>query len=155
MMTDFPIETMKAVPRAYITRTAKMTDISKAMMEGFATLSELFARAKAPMTGMPMAHYLTYDDATTTFELGFPCHSGDEDVLRTAGLSIGRTPEGRGMKATHVGPYDSIASTYHAMIAAMTARGLVPARDMWEIYFSPPETPPAEIRTDVVWPIAA
>lgn len=154
-MTDFPIETMKAAPRAYITRTAKMAEISKAMTESFATLSDLFAKAKAPMTGMPMAHYITYDDASTTFELGFPCRSEDEDALRAAGLLIGKSPEGRSMKATHIGPYDTVGSTYNAMIADMEAKGLVPAKDMWEIYFSPPETPPAQIRTDVVWPIAA
>jgi effector-binding domain-containing protein len=154
-MTDFPIETMKAGPRAYITRTAGMKDIPKAMMEGFATLSERFAKANAPMTGMPMAHYLTYDKGSTTFELGFPCRSEDEVALRAAGLSIGKTPEGRSMKATHIGPYDTVVSTYNAMIADMQARGLVPARDMWEIYCSPPETPPSEIRTDVVWPLVA
>ena len=154
-MTDFAIETMKAAPRAYITRTAKMAEISTVMAESFATLSDLFAKARAPMAGMPMAHYITYDDASTTFELGFPCRSEDEDALRAAGLSIGKSPEGRSMKATHIGPYDTVGSTYNAMIAAMEAKGLVPARDMWEIYFSPPETPPAQIRTDVVWPIAA
>ena len=154
-MTDFPVETMKPSPRAYITRTAKMSDIPQAMMEGFATLSELFAKAKASMTGMPMAHYLAYDNASTTFELGFPCRSEDEHELRAAGLSIGMTPEGRSMKATHIGPYATVVATYNAMIAEMKAKGLVPAKDMWEIYHSPPETPPAEIRTDVVWPIAA
>lgn len=131
-----------------------MADISTVMMKSFATLSELFAKAKAPMTGMPLAHYITYDDASTTFELGFPCRSEDEAALRAAGLSIGTSPEGRSMTATHIGPYDTVGSTYNAMIAAMEAKGLVPAKDMWEIYFSPPETPPAEIRTDVVWPIA-
>lgn len=154
-MTDFSIETMEAAPRAYITLTSRMTEIPQSMAKGFAMLSELFARAKAPMAGMPMAHYLTYDDTSTTFELGFPCRSEDEDALRAAGLSIGRSPEGRNMKATHIGPYDTVGSTYNAMIAAMQAKGLVPAKDMWEVYFSLPTTPPAEIRTDVIWPIAA
>lgn len=154
-MTDFPIETMQGAPRAYVTRIALMADISKVIGEGFATLSDLFAVAGAPMTGMPMAHYLTYDATSTTFELGFPCRPEDEEALRAAGLSIGKTPEGRCMMATHMGPYDAVETTYHAMIAAMQAKGLVPATDMWEIYFSPPETPPAEIRTDIVWPIAA
>jgi hypothetical protein len=154
-MTDFPIETMEPAPRAFITRTSKMTDIAAAMGEGFETLSKLFATANAPMLGMPMAHYLSYDDVSTTFELGFPCRAEDVDALRSAGLSIGATPAGRNMKATHIGPYDGVASTYHAMIAEMGAKGLTPAKDMWEIYFSPPETPPAEIRTDIVWPIAA
>lgn len=154
-MTDFPIETMEPTPRAFITRTCKMSEIAAAMASGFETLSALFAKAEAPMTGMPLAHYLAYDNVSTTFELGFPCRAEDADALRAAGLSIGTTPTGRNMKATHIGPYTSVESTYHAMIAQMTAKGLMPAQDMWEIYFSPPETPPAEIRTDIVWPIVA
>jgi effector-binding domain-containing protein len=153
-MTNFPIETMHAVPRAFITRTSKMTEISSAMGAGFEELSRLFAKAKVPMTGMPMAHYLTYDDVSTTFELGFPCRAEDTDALREAGLSIGTTAEGSCMKATHVGPYDDVQSTYNEMIGEMTRLGFAPARDMWEIYYSPPETPPAEIRTDVIWPLA-
>jgi len=154
-MSDFPIETMRPSPRAFITRTCKMSDIASTMSEGFQTLSELFIRAKVPMTGMPMAHYLEYDDVSTKFELGFPCRDQDTDALRAAGLSIGETARGPSMHATHIGPYDSMEATYHAMIGEMTRLGLEPARGMWEIFYSPPETPPAEIRTDVVWPIAA
>jgi len=132
-MTDFPIETLKGEPKAYITRTARMADISTVMMKTFATLSELFAKAKAPMTGMPSARYITYDDASTTFELGFPCRTEDEAALRTAGLLIGKSPEGRSMTATHIGPYDPVGSTYNAMIAAMEAKGLVPVKDVGDL----------------------
>ncbi len=154
-MTDFPVEEMKPTPRAYITRTSSMADIAKSMSEGFQTLGKLFAEAKVPMTGMPTAHYLDYDEKTTTFELGFPCRKEDADALRAVGLSVGTTAEGPSMHAIHIGPYDSVKSTYEAMIAEMTRLGLEPARDMWEVYYSPPETPPAEIRTDVIWPVAA
>lgn len=153
-MTDFPIETMQPGPRAFITRTSAMADIPATMREGFETLSRLFAQAKVPLEGMPMAHYLDYDDVSTTFELGFPCRADNADALRATGLSIGTTAKGPCMRATHIGPYEGMQSTYQAMIGEMTKLGLEPARDMWEIYFSPPETPPAQVRTEVVWPIA-
>jgi hypothetical protein len=154
-MTSFPIETMQPTPRAFITRTSKMTEIAATMKEGFETLARLFAQAEVPMGGMPMAHYLDYNDVSTTFELGFPCREEDANALRAAGLTIGTTVAGPSMRATHIGPYGGMESTYHQMIGEMTRLGLEPARDMWEIYYSPPETPPAETRTDVVWPIAA
>ena len=59
------------------------------------------------------------------------------------------------MKATHVGLYETVGSTYNATIASVEAKGLVPAKDLWEICVSPPETAPVQIRTDVVRPIAA
>lgn len=154
-MTDFKIETMRPRPFAFVTRTAKMTEISSAMAEGFAALGAMFAKAGATMAGMPMAHYRAYDAKTTTFDLGFPCRSEDTKALAAAGLSIGETPAGQSMTATHVGPYDTVVSTYNAMTTEMQSQGLKPAGDMWEIYFSPPDTPPERIRTDVVWPIAA
>jgi effector-binding domain-containing protein len=154
-MSEFKIETMQARPFAYITRTAKMNEIGKAMAEGFGALGAMFAKAGAAMAGMPMAHYRSYDTKTTTFDLGFPCRAEDAKALGAAGLSIGETPAGRNMTATHMGPYDTVVSTYDAMTAEMKSQGLKPASDMWEIYFSPPDTPPAKIRTDVVWPIAA
>ena len=152
-MTEFPVVTLTPEPFAYITITARMTEISKAMGEGFGQLSMLFAQAKATMAGMPMAHYLEYDEKSTTFQLGFPCRADETEALRDAGLSIGETPSGRNMKAVHIGPYDSIVGTYNAMTEAMKAQGLTAARDMWEAYFSPPETPPDKIKTEVTWPL--
>jgi len=57
------------------------------------------------------------------------------------------------MVGTHVGPYEDAPQTYDAMIVQMQAEGYTPAIDMWEGYESPPETPPAEIRTNIVWPV--
>lgn len=154
-MSEFKIDTLQPRPFAFITRTARMNEISQAMSEGFGTLSVMFAKTKAPMSGMPMAHYRAYDTKTTTFDLGFPCRPEDTEALRAAGLTVGQTPSGRAMTATHVGPYDTVVATYNAMTADMKAQGLSPAHDMWEIYFSPPDTPPAQIRTDIVWPVTS
>lgn len=152
-MPDFTIETRTATPFAYLERTARIVDMPKVMGEGFASLSALFAKAKAPMDGPPMAHYKSFDGSTTTFELGFPVRAEDTAALRAAGLSIGETPRGRVMQAIHVGPYDGVSKTYDAMLAAMKAKGTEAAPDMWERYFSPPGTPPEQIRTEVIWPL--
>lgn len=152
-MPEFPVVTLTPQPFAYITVTTPMTGISNAMGEGFARLSRLFAQANATMAGAPMAHYLEYDEKSTTFQLGFPCRPEEAEALGAAGLSIGQTPSGESMKAVHVGPYDTIANTYNAMLEAMKAQGLTGARSMWETYFSPPETPPDKIRTEVTWPV--
>lgn len=153
-MPEFPVVTLTPEPFAYITLTSQMKDIAETMAEGFGRLSMLFAQARAEMAGMPMCHYLDYDESSTTFQLGFPARPADVEALRDAGLSIGETPAGRNMKATHIGPYDTIMTTYTAMTAAMQAQGLEGTKDMWETYFSPPETPPEQIKTEVIWPVA-
>ncbi len=152
-MPEFPVVTLSPEPFAYITITANMTEIPKAMGDGFGQLSMLFAQAKVTMAGMPMCHYLDYDEKSTTFQLGFPCRPDEVEALRDAGLSIGETPSGENMKAVHMGPYDGLGTTYNAMTDAMKAQGLTPAKDMWETYYSPPETPPEQIKTEVTWPV--
>ena len=153
-MPDFQVETLKPQPFAYITLTAKVPEMPKAMGDGFDRLSAAFAAAKAEMAGMPMCHYTDYDEQSATFDLGFPARPDQLEALREAGLSIGETPSGRSMKATHIGPYDTVVETYNKMTEAMKKQGLVGAHDMWETYFSPPETPPEKIRTDVIWPVS-
>lgn len=154
-MSGFPIVVSTPLPFAYVLRSAVIADVPKTMGEGFATLSSKFAEAKAGFGGPPLAHYLSFDGNSTTFELGFPVHEKDVLALRAAGLSIGQTASGKTMKGLHVGPYDTVVETYNAMQAAMKAQGVTGASDMWECYFSPPETPPAEIRTEVIWPVRA
>ena len=152
-MSDFTIETLTPRPFAYITVTARMSDMARTMGESFGRLGALFAAAGAEMAGMPMCHYTAYDEKTATFDLGFPARADQVEALRAAGLSIGETSSGRNMKAVHIGPYDTVVETYNRMTAAMKAQGLVGATDMWETYFSPPETPPEQIRTEVTWPV--
>ncbi|MNL80251.1 Bacterial transcription activator, effector binding domain [compost metagenome] len=57
------------------------------------------------------------------------------------------------MKAIHIGPYDTVVKTYDALTGAMKARGLTGAHDMWEVYYSPPDTPPEKLRTEIIWPV--
>ncbi|MCW5697708.1 MAG: GyrI-like domain-containing protein [Bauldia sp.] len=153
-MTDFAVTTLTPAPFAFVRRTAAIPDMPKVMGEGFEALGGLFAKAGATMAGAPLAHYLDYSDDATTFELGFPVSPQDVDALRAAGADIGETPAGEAMQATHIGPYQTVAATYAAMQEAMQRQGLTGSKDMWERYLSPPETPAAEIRTEVIWPVA-
>lgn len=153
-MPEFTLTTLTPQPFAHITLTSKIADMPRTMGDGFAGLARMFNEAGAEMAGMPMAHYLDYDGGSTTFELGFPCRPDQAAALQASGLSIGETASGRVMTGVHMGPYESVPSTYNAMMAAMGKQGLTGAKDMWEVYFSPPETPPEEIKTEVIWPVS-
>jgi hypothetical protein len=152
-MPAFPIVTLKPEPFAYITMTTPMSDIAQAMGQGFDRLGAAFGQSGARMAGMPMCHYTAYDEKTTTFELGFPARPDELDKLKAAGLQTGQTPSGRNMKAVHMGPYDTVVQTYNAMTEEMKARGLTAAQDMWEVYYSPPDSPPEQIKTEILWPV--
>jgi AraC family transcriptional regulator len=152
-MPQFEVTDLTAQPFAYLTKTAQIKGIAEVMGQSFAELGKAFAAAAAPMTGPPLCHYMGFDGATTTFQVGFPYRPDDGKRLTAAGLTIGTTQAGQVMKATHKGPYETVVETYNAMQSEMQQRHLVGADDMWEIYMSPPETPPEEILTQVIWPV--
>ena len=152
-MSDPIIVELQARPFAYVTLTSTLEEMPTAMGRGFGMLSVLFTKAAAQMAGNPLAHYLEFDAHSVKFDLGFPALEADLERLRAAGASIGRTPGGRNMTATHIGPYDTVSETYSTMDRAMQAQGLIGSKDMWESYLSPPDTPPEQTRTDVIWPL--
>ena len=152
-MSEPVIAELEARPFAYVSLTSTLADMPRAVATGFGKLQRLFDKAKASAAGCPLAHYLGFDTRTVTFDLGFPALPADVPRLKAAGLSIGETPGGRHMTATHVGPYETVTSTYTQMDAAMRARHVLGARDMWEAYPSPPETPASHVHTEVIWPL--
>lgn len=152
-MPQFPVVTLQPDPFAYITVSTPMAGIAQAMGQGFGRLTAAFSQAHARMAGPPMCHYIAYDEKNTTFQLGIPARPDELDKLRAVGLETGETPSGRNMKAIHIGPYDTVTKTYTALTDAMKARGLTAARDMWEVYYSPPDTPPEQTKTEIIWPV--
>lgn len=154
-MSDFPVKTLVPVPFAFLLRSSRIQDMKTSMPQGFAELMQAFGQAGVTPSGPPLAHYLTYDNDATTFELGFPVQAADAERLRASGLRIGETCAGPAMVATHIGAYDTVVGTYDAMMAAMQAERLEAGGDMWEIYASPPETPPERTRTEIIWPVKA
>jgi effector-binding domain-containing protein len=57
----------------------------------------------------------------------------------------------------HVGAYTELPSAYQDLQAEVTRRGraLDEGSPMWEEYWSGPETPDDQTRTEVFWPVAA
>lgn len=71
-------------------------------------------------------------------------------------MTAGTLPEAKAFEAMHVGPYDTLETTYTAIQEQMKAEGFRPSEMMWEYYLSDPsvEPDPLKWQTRVVWPIA-
>ncbi|WP_395647071.1 GyrI-like domain-containing protein [Terricaulis sp.] len=150
---DVSVVDMTAQPFAYVTRQCAMADIGRTIGEAFPVLGAALAQAKTAPVGPPMARYSNVADGRVTIDLGFPVREAMLTSLRAAGLSTGATAGGKAMHAVHVGPYETVKTTYDAILAAFRAAGAAPADDMWERYLSGAEAAPAEQRTDVFWPL--
>jgi effector-binding domain-containing protein len=62
-------------------------------------------------------------------------------------------PAGEVATTTHVGPYESLPRAYEAIQGWLAQQDRQPADTMWEEYLTGPETPPAQTRTIIYWPM--
>jgi AraC family transcriptional regulator len=69
-------------------------------------------------------------------------------------IEAGEIAEGDAAVTLHVGPYETIAPAYQAVQAWIAANGRAAAGPPMEFYLSPPDVPPDQIRTEVVFPLA-
>lgn len=152
-MAEIAVTTAQPEDFAFVPMHSAIADMAKSMADGFARLAAAFLQAGVSFGGPPLAQYLSYDATSSTFRLGFPVLHDDIDALRKAGLEIGRTAQGQVMTMMHVGPYATMMQTYDALQREMAARGLTGTTEMWERYLSPPETPPDQTLTEVIWPV--
>jgi effector-binding domain-containing protein len=83
---------------------------------------------------------------------GFPV---GEAVVTSDEVSTLVLPAGEVAHTTHLGPYERLGEAYDALRVGASERGrtLDDAAPMWEEYWSGPEAPPDETRTEVFWPL--
>lgn len=126
---------------------------------GYGRLYAWIAARGLHASGMPAAVYLTMppevpEDAAV-FELWAPVADDiPEADADEAGIAIRYEPAIRALSAMHVGPYDSMGSTYDAMLLWMTEHGYAMDGPPMERYYSDPnEVPPEEYLTEILMPV--
>ena len=130
---------------------ATASDMGRHMGTALGTVYEHLVRAGVKSQGLAVAIYRsTGVEAQFDVRVGFVVPSairGDGHVVPA------ELPECEAAVVLHVGPYDRLHFAYDAIRSWMAETGYEPTELMWEEYFSPPPTPPAKMRTQVVWPV--
>jgi len=123
--------------------------ISEAIGKAFRdVMGFMQANAIAP-AGPPLAVYYSYDPETVEFNAGFFVSA--EDAGKAGGdIRAGKTPAGRVLTLTHVGPYRDLGKTYEAMMGYLQEQGLKLGAPTWEVYVDDPDSMPEEkLRTEI------
>lgn len=149
-MPDFKLVHVTAEPYLYVERETTMApeEISAAMGSAFGEVWAFMEQHGVPPAGGALAVYGEYTAGRMAFRAGFTIAEADMGAAGGA-VKAAKTPEGRVLHFTHVGPYDTLAADYDAMMAFMDAEGLAYAPPTWEVYLNgPDEVPPERFVTE-------
>ena len=102
--------------------------------------------------GAPFVAYYNMDMQDLDMEIGFPVLSA---LPGRAEVQAGQMPAGKAATCLYTGPYNEIAPAYNDLSAWMAAQSLHPTGVAYEFYLNDPEhTPPAELQTLIMFPLA-
>jgi effector-binding domain-containing protein len=128
-----------------------MVAVAPTMGRLFADVAQWAIGHGVSIAGPAIARYDDMNEGRCAFDAGFFIDRApkvDDADIQT--IDVGNCTA---VRTTHFGSYESLASTYWALETWMKANGFEQAGPMWEEYFSPPGTPPEQIRTDIYWPV--
>jgi AraC family transcriptional regulator len=109
-------------------------------------------------TGVPMGVYMsepqTVPESEAVWEVWAPVAGEAEEVEPgDAGIGVKTIPAMTVASTIHRGPYESVSPTYEALGRWATEQGYYMAGPPREAYLSPPEVPPADTLTEVMFPV--
>jgi len=131
----------------------RLSEIGGAMGTAFGEVYGHLGARRIEGDGPPFVIYHGMPVGDDPFDIEV-CAPVARSVDPPAGWQTQRLPAGMFATLLHVGPYDTVASAYDDLVAWIGAQDLAVGGPPREVYLSPPETPPAQIRTIVEFPVA-
>jgi len=136
-------------------------DVGALFGEHLGRIAEALGPAGVGPSGPPSVRYYAFGPDGVDMEIAFPVAEAVVPGLSaiadqppgTVGTSA--LPGGELAVAVHRGPYPELGNAYRAVEAWIGANGRQPAIGAWETYLdSPMDTPAADLRTELAWPLA-
>ncbi|WP_029261633.1 MULTISPECIES: GyrI-like domain-containing protein [unclassified Microbacterium] len=149
---------LDAVPLAVIRHNGiRIADLSDAFDAGYSAIALTFAGDVLTPAGPALAIY--HGDPMDVFdlELGYPVVSPPENPIPTASGSViigSALPSGPAVATTVFGSYEELGAGWAGLVERAGAQGLRTGSVWIEVYVSDPSTTPAELRTDLILPLA-
>jgi effector-binding domain-containing protein len=140
-----------AQPALVIRTHAAVQELPRLIGETYGAIMQYLGELGEQPAGEPFVAYHNVDMQNLDLEIGFPVARWlpGRGTVQPAEL-----PGGKWASVIHVGPYDQLKVAYEALTAWVKEQGYVPTGAAYEVYFSGPETPPQETRTQIMFPLA-
>jgi effector-binding domain-containing protein len=144
------IKHQPAQPTLSIRTRAAVGQLPQLFGQTYGAIMQYLGELGEQPVGMPFAAYYNMDMQDLDLEIGFPVSKPLPD---RGEMKSGALPAGPIATTLHIGPYDAIGPAYEALTQFMQTNGYSPSGAAYEFYFSGPDTPPAEIQTQVMFPL--
>jgi effector-binding domain-containing protein len=154
LMSEVTPEIVELEPQEAIAARGDVAiaDLAGFFERAFREAAEAADASGVEIVGPPFGFYPRMPTDTVAVEAGFPVSAPPETHGNAHRLVL---PGGRAVRTTHVGPYETMETTYNQLQSWMAEQGLQPSVGMWECYLSDPqvEPDPAKWQTRIIWPI--
>ena len=150
MAYEIEVKNLQKHDVAAVKFRAAVSDLPQHMGGAFGAAIDYLARNGIQPEGSAVALYTPLPDNVFDVAAGFLVATPIEGDGHVVPVEL---PAGEVATTMHIGPYEGLPQAYEAVQAWMQREGRQPADMMWEEYLTGPETPPAETRTIVYWPL--
>ena len=129
--------------------------ISDAMGKAYFDVLAFIDEQGLAESGAPISIARNYVGADLRFDAAIPVSGVTGDTPAESGkVKLGFTYAGPAIRATHVGPYRTLASTHRKIASYLAALGIDRNGDAWEAYVSDPtRVDESELLTYVYYPV--
>lgn len=140
-----------AQPALAMRTTLPAVQLPEFLGKAYCSIAQYLAGLREQPAGPPFVAYYNMDLQNLEVEAGFPVSralSGQGDIQAT------EIPGGKLASCLYVGPYSDCGPAYDALARWTKDHGYEPTGVAYEIYLNDPaETPPQELRTQIVFPL--
>ena len=152
MSYNCELKQQPAQPALTVRTRAAVQDLPQLFGKTYGAIMQYLGELGEQPTGMPFAAYYNMDMQNLDVEIGFPVA---REIPGKGEIRAGEFPGGKLASVLHIGPYDQCAPAYDALTQWVKDHGYEATGVAYEIYFSDPNTPPQEIKTEIVFPLKA
>ena len=144
-----------AQPVLYVSDSAGPADAAAKLGAAYGQVMGYMQGNGIQQVAPPLAITRKYDEATKAWDFDAAIIVDKEVTLPAdSPVKTGKTYAGWTIRATHVGPYESIEPTYQKLTAFKTVAGFEDNGNSWEHYITDPTTTtPDKVQTHVYWPV--
>jgi effector-binding domain-containing protein len=146
MTYQFEIKERAAQPTLFVRSICAVQDLPKFFGKTFGDIIQYLESLGEQPTGAAYAIYYNMDMQALDMQAGFPVV---HPIPGKGDIQSGEIPAGRYASGLNIGPYDKMEPFYDALNQWVKAQGGEVTGVAFEWYFSPPETPPQEVKTEV------